>query len=372
MQPEQVRAARAILNWSLDRLAEASGVHRNTISNFETRKYVGEPEKLAAVKHTIEAAGVIFTEENGDAAGARLRRFQVGDLVRFRPQTRVRFDYNIASDDVGEVIGVEPHPPATGPTYKIEVRFERALVPYVFRFEYELVQVAPGTNESMPLERRDGTPMSDPKAIIDEFSILCEHVWMDYCLYMSLTDTDQSTFDLCKSIAPLFFDALDRVLYERRDIQFCRITDPAKTGKRANLTTNYILEELPWPDAVAQQLREINNRLRVFRQYIEPGRSKRIVHVDFSAQTERLGNLGAFPTGADKQFLQDLQAFVNVAYGHYHDGAPHPINVAMSTDTHQLHRALGKSVIFDQCTRCSEIERIVAVLDYEGKRPVGS
>jgi hypothetical protein len=39
--------------------------------------------------------------------------------------------------------------------------------------------------------------------------------------------------------------------------------------------------------------------------------------------------------------------------------------VAMSTDTHQLLRALGKSVIFDQCTRCRETERIAAVLDYE-------
>jgi len=75
VQPEQVRAARAILNWSLERLAEASGVHRNTISNCETRKYDGEPEKLATIKHTLEAAGVIFTEENGEATGAELRRF---------------------------------------------------------------------------------------------------------------------------------------------------------------------------------------------------------------------------------------------------------------------------------------------------------
>src|SRR6202040_911139 len=69
MQPEQMRAARAALNWSLDDLAAASGVHRNTLSNFETRKYDGEPEKLAAVKHTLESAGVIFIEENIEAAG---------------------------------------------------------------------------------------------------------------------------------------------------------------------------------------------------------------------------------------------------------------------------------------------------------------
>lgn len=144
MQPEQMRAARAALNWSLDDLASASGVHRNTLSNFETRKYDGEPKKLVAIKRTLELAGVIFIEENGEAAGVRLRRFQVGDRVRFRPQTNVRFSYNIAADEVGTVVEVEPHPPQTGPTYKMMVKFPTRdqPLPYVFRFEYELVEAA--------------------------------------------------------------------------------------------------------------------------------------------------------------------------------------------------------------------------------------
>jgi transcriptional regulator with XRE-family HTH domain len=145
MQPEQMRAARAALNWSLDDLASASGVHRNTLSNFETRKYDGQPEKLAAVKRTLESAGVIFIEENGHAAGVRLRRFQVGDRVRFRAQTNVRLSYNIAPDEVGTVVEVEPHPPQTGPTYRMMVKFPTRdqPLPYVFRFEYELVEAAP-------------------------------------------------------------------------------------------------------------------------------------------------------------------------------------------------------------------------------------
>jgi transcriptional regulator with XRE-family HTH domain len=145
MQPEQTRAARAVLNWSLDDLAAASGVHRNTISNFEKRKYEGEPEKLVEVKRTLESAGVIFIEENGQAAGVRLRRFQVGDRVRFRPQTKVRLSYNIPADEVGTVVEVEPHPPRTGPTYMMMVKFpsHKDALPFVFRFEYELVEAAP-------------------------------------------------------------------------------------------------------------------------------------------------------------------------------------------------------------------------------------
>jgi transcriptional regulator with XRE-family HTH domain len=364
MQPEQMRAARAALNWSLERLAEASGVHRNTISNFETRRYVGEPEKLAAVKRALEDAGAIFIEENGDAAGAGLRRFRLGDLVRFRPQTRLRGD-DVAANEVGKIVGVEPHPPQTGPTYKIEVQFERVLMPYTFRYEYELVKAAPDTEELTPPDTRNGTTISDPKAIIDEFCIFCEWAWIDRCLYVSLMETDQNTLELYTSIAPHFFEDLKRILREHLVIQYCKITDPAKTGKKPNLTTNYILEELPWPDAVGQQLREINDRLKGFRQHIEAGRSKRIVHIDFSAQTERLDNLGDFPEGADRQFLEDLQTFINIASGHYHNGKARPIDVAMPTDTHQLVKALKKSVVFDQCTRCDPGQRAVAVLDYE-------
>jgi transcriptional regulator with XRE-family HTH domain len=135
--------ARALLNWSLDELAEASGVHRNTISNFETGKYGGDPEKVAQVKRVLELKGVIFVGENAEGAGVRLRRFRVGDIVRFREQTRVRFSFDIGADEVGVVVGVEPHPPQTGPTYRMDIQFPRARVAGVFRFEYELMRAAP-------------------------------------------------------------------------------------------------------------------------------------------------------------------------------------------------------------------------------------
>jgi transcriptional regulator with XRE-family HTH domain len=161
MSPEQVRTARALLNWSLDDLAEVSKVHRNTISNFETGKYGGDPSKLAVIKTALEYAGVIFVDENGEGPGARLRRFRVGDIVRFRPQTRVRFSFDIAADEVGTVVDVEPHPPRTGPTYRMDVQFARVRVPGVFRFEYELVKAAPVLSIQSFIES-GGRPMIPP------------------------------------------------------------------------------------------------------------------------------------------------------------------------------------------------------------------
>lgn len=74
MKPAQVRMARAALNWSLADLAKAAGVHRNTISNFETERYGGSDEALNAIQAALESAGVIFVAENGEGPGVRLRK----------------------------------------------------------------------------------------------------------------------------------------------------------------------------------------------------------------------------------------------------------------------------------------------------------
>ena len=78
MKPAQVRMARAALNWSLADLAAAAGVHRNTISNFETSKFAGSEEALAAIRGALESAGVIFVDENGEGPGVRLRKTAPG------------------------------------------------------------------------------------------------------------------------------------------------------------------------------------------------------------------------------------------------------------------------------------------------------
>jgi transcriptional regulator with XRE-family HTH domain len=64
--------ARAALNWSLEDLAQAAGIHRNTISNFETGKYAGDAETLKKIQAALEKAGVVFT--NGDEPGVKLKK----------------------------------------------------------------------------------------------------------------------------------------------------------------------------------------------------------------------------------------------------------------------------------------------------------
>jgi transcriptional regulator with XRE-family HTH domain len=78
----QLRAARAMVGWSQDQLADRSGVSKPTIARLELAPqdsaiggYASTSEKLVSA---LEAAGVIFIAENGDGPGVRLRKGREG------------------------------------------------------------------------------------------------------------------------------------------------------------------------------------------------------------------------------------------------------------------------------------------------------
>jgi len=66
--------ARAALNWSVRDLSEATGLHRNTITNFEVGRYLGDRATLMLIETTLTQAGVEFIDENGGGPGVRLRK----------------------------------------------------------------------------------------------------------------------------------------------------------------------------------------------------------------------------------------------------------------------------------------------------------
>lgn len=67
----QSRAGRALVSWSVRDLAEATGVHRNTISAFESGKTAPNSATLSVIRTALEEAGVAFIEENEGGSGVR-------------------------------------------------------------------------------------------------------------------------------------------------------------------------------------------------------------------------------------------------------------------------------------------------------------
>lgn len=74
MNPAQCRAARALLNWTQPFLAEAAGLSKSTIIDFELERREVSTAAQAAMKRALEDGGVIFVEENGEGEGVRRRR----------------------------------------------------------------------------------------------------------------------------------------------------------------------------------------------------------------------------------------------------------------------------------------------------------
>jgi transcriptional regulator with XRE-family HTH domain len=68
----QLKAARQVLGWSQDDVANASGVSTETVVYFGLGKHRASAVDLSDIKRALEAAGVEFVEIAG-AVGVKLR-----------------------------------------------------------------------------------------------------------------------------------------------------------------------------------------------------------------------------------------------------------------------------------------------------------
>jgi transcriptional regulator with XRE-family HTH domain len=74
ISPAQAKAARLLLGWSQDALAGAACVSTSSVKTFEYGKKLPSPNIRSAIQLALEAASVIFGEENGEGAGVSLRK----------------------------------------------------------------------------------------------------------------------------------------------------------------------------------------------------------------------------------------------------------------------------------------------------------
>ncbi len=82
LTPAQCRAARALLAWTQDELADASNVTRRTIVDFEASLRAPRAGTLKALCSALEVAGVAFIAEDKAGAGVRLTKPETGPVGR--------------------------------------------------------------------------------------------------------------------------------------------------------------------------------------------------------------------------------------------------------------------------------------------------
>jgi transcriptional regulator with XRE-family HTH domain len=71
LTPAQCRAARGLIDWNQQQLADAAGVGVATIRLFEAGKGEQRRATLSVIRQALEAAGVEFT--NGEQPGVRVK-----------------------------------------------------------------------------------------------------------------------------------------------------------------------------------------------------------------------------------------------------------------------------------------------------------
>jgi len=74
ISPSQCRAARALLDWSQQKLAQQAGVGTVTIRQLEDGVHEPRRATIQVLRQAFEGAGVEFINENGGGAGVRWRK----------------------------------------------------------------------------------------------------------------------------------------------------------------------------------------------------------------------------------------------------------------------------------------------------------
>ena len=78
LTPAQCRAARGLLDWNQQQLADAAGIGIVTLRQLEAGKHEPRRATLVVVRQALEAAGVEFidADANGAGVGVRMRKRQ--------------------------------------------------------------------------------------------------------------------------------------------------------------------------------------------------------------------------------------------------------------------------------------------------------
>jgi hypothetical protein len=110
--------------------------------------------------------------------------------------------------------------------------------------------------------------------------------------------------------APLFFHDLNLILLEYGRLQVCRLTDPAQTFGRDNLTINHINELLKAENILTPEISAASDGLMHYRSLLKDSRNKVISHAD--KDTLLAGNaIGEHAQEDISKFFECLYSYID-------------------------------------------------------------
>jgi len=137
-------------------------------------------------------------------------------------------------------------------------------------------------------------------------------IWLQTCFdtYTALYESGEDTENLMLATAPHFFHDLNLILIEYCFLQICKLTDPARSLKRDNLTVKHISELLEKEKKLTRKISQASDGIASYRDLIVDSRNKIISHADKDVMLKD-GTLGEHQRDDVTQFFKCLYSYVD-------------------------------------------------------------
>lgn len=109
-----------------------------------------------------------------------------------------------------------------------------------------------------------------------------ECIWVQSCFntFCMLFDSGTGTLTVLEQAAPAFFRDINIILLEHFTLQVCRITDPALSNGRENLTIKNLNLALQEEGIFSLEIDDSSERIHKFRSLVVDARNKIVSHAD--------------------------------------------------------------------------------------------
>ena len=180
-----------------------------------------------------------------------------------------------------------------------------------------------------------------------------EVVWLHgrWIVYCQLYGTSPERIELINSASPTFFWMVERVLMNDVQLTLVKLTDPASTCGRANLTLEtFVIESEKFQVLeLSESLRASLSKYRACCEKITRRRNKDIAHFDLSIQ---LGDKATELPGPSRQEIEialaELRRFMNLVWVHFDNTQMVYERFSLHGDANQLLSVLKEGLRYEQ------------------------
>ena len=152
-------------------------------------------------------------------------------------------------------------------------------------------------------------------ALQDEFiKLRNQAIWLRQTVntFNYLFDSGPEVERILRESASLFFTDLNTMMQEYAILLVCRLTGPAESFGKANLSTQRFTALMRQTGCLTPEIKRLDARLTAYGELMKPARNKIIAHSDLEVHIDDIA-LGAHGEEVMVKFFENLQAYFDAA-----------------------------------------------------------